>query len=325
MKRKSTLPLGIDVGARRVRIAQSERTSAGAIRLIGVAVRDLPGDLIYPERIAEPDLIAAVIEDLAREIDPRARRCVIALPAPVARLRLIRFPSMSSSERRRAARFEAERFAGWDVKSIGSIVRVHPADAAAGVHAVGIAREDAVAGRVGCMKKARLRIAGIDHDACAMRRAFPFTDAVLDVGLHRTSLHAFSALGPISLTIALGGHSITQAIAADLAIDAMAAEKRKHILGTAGAGEAARDAFAASVAAAVEKARTQSSIRSIALVGNGSRLPGLNAAIQNATGAHVDLPVSDVLRGGAYPDDVIAAAAADWTLAASLSAWAAAV
>jgi hypothetical protein len=39
----------------------------------------------------------------------------------------------------------------------------------------------------------------------------------------------------------------------------------------------------------------------------------------------VDVPVSDVLRDGAYPDDVIAAAAADWTLAASLSAWAAAV
>jgi hypothetical protein len=35
----------------------------------------------------------------------------------------------------------------------------------------------------------------------------------------------------------------------------------------------------------------------------------------------VERVVSDVLRGVEYPDDVIRAGAADWTLAAALAAW----
>jgi Tfp pilus assembly PilM family ATPase len=273
------------------------------------------------DSVPELELIAAIIEDLRREIDGTERRCVVSLAASVAALRLVRFPKMSASERRRAARFEADRFAGWDAKNVASIVRVHPVDKTDNVHAVGIAREDALRARIACVSRAGLRPVGVDHDACVMRRAFPFSDAVLDVGHRQATLHAFAAAGPISLRIACGGADVTRAIGADLAIDATAAEKRKRILGTAGAGEAARESFVALVSAAVHKARERVPVRRLALTGNGARLPGLAAGIEAATGAIAEMPVSDVLRAGAYPDDVIRAAAPDWTLAACLASW----
>ncbi|HKE36289.1 MAG TPA: hypothetical protein VKB39_02600, partial [Candidatus Baltobacteraceae bacterium] len=59
----------------------------------------------------------------------------------------------------------------------------------------------------------------------------------------------------------------------------------------------------------------------LAMTGNGARLPGLAEALEATTGAMVDVPVSDLLRVPAYPDDVARSAAPDWTLAASLAAW----
>jgi hypothetical protein len=57
------------------------------------------------------------------------------------------------------------------------------------------------------------------------------------------------------------------------------------------------------------------------MTGNGARLSGLAAELEAACGALVEMPVSDLLRDGAYPDDVVRAAAPDWALAAALAIW----
>ncbi|MGA8533597.1 MAG: pilus assembly protein PilM [Candidatus Tumulicola sp.] len=322
MSALARLPLGLDLGSSRVRLAQAVQARSGEARLAAIAVRDLPQDAVTPDTISEPELVAAIVEDLHREIGTRERRCVLSIGADAASLRWVRFPPMGGNERRLAARFEAERFAGWDTKAIASTVRVHPVQREEHVYAVGAAREAAIRSRIDCAKQSGLRPVGMDHDACALRRAFPLCDAVLDVGYRQAALHAFTPAGPISLRLSGGGIAITRAIAADLSIDAVAAEKRKRLFGTAGAGESARLEFTSALDAALKRAREKlPGLRRIAAAGNGSRLTGLAEAVATASGATLEMTVSDLLRGGGYPDDVIRAAAQDWALAASLAVW----
>lgn len=312
MVKARSLPLGVDIGRTRIRVAAAVRTASGNAELVAVASREAP---------EECGPASAVLEDLRRELGTRERRCVLSLPANAGVLKVLRFPKMSDTERRNAARFESERIVPWNSKDVATVVRAHWVNVREGVLAIGAAREEALRLRVACARGAGLVVAGVDHDACAMRRAFPFSDAVLDVGCASSSLHVFSVAGPLSVIVPAGGSDVTSGICRDLGIDSISAERRKRILGTAGAGEAAREAFVARVAATIHELREQHPIRRLAMTGNGARLPGLPETIESAIEAMVDVPVSDLLRVTAYPEDVARAAAPDWTLAASLAAW----
>jgi Tfp pilus assembly PilM family ATPase len=309
------------MGASRIRLVAAERRPAGTLAISAVASRDVADRAVTPEHVHEVDVLAAIIEDLRKETGTSSRSCILALPASAAALRVMRFPRMSAAERRQSARYEAERFAPWESKNVESVVRSHWVNRSESLVGIGIARRSALESRVLCAKRAGLRVVAVDHEACALARAFPFADAVLDVGYRRSTLHVFTAAGPLALFIPLGGSDITQGIAVDLTLDAATAERRKRILGTAGAGESARERFVEQTAIAVANARDRVAVRRIALVGNGARLPGLAAAIEAAAEVMTDVPVSDLLRNGAYPDDVVRAAAPDWTLAAALAAW----
>jgi type IV pilus assembly protein PilM len=318
--RTRPLPLGIDLGASRVRVAYSERDTNGAAHLLAVATREVEARIEEP---ADVDILAAVLDELVREIGARVKSAAIALPPSEASIKVVRFPKMGWAERRRAARFEAERFAGWDVKNVRTLVRLHAVNRTERLHAVGAVREPALSARVRVLKLAGLRTAGADHCAFALRRAFPHADAILDGGLQQSVLYGFGPNGPIAVQLPGGGENVTRAIGQALAIDRVLAERRKRILGTAGAGEEARTELARSVASAVAKLRETMPVRRIAMAGNGARLCGFAEELEAATGALVELPVSDLLRGGAYPEDVIRAAAPDWAMAAALASWAA--
>ncbi len=319
--KKTSLPLGVDLGSSRVRIALSEHAD-GAARLVAVASRDLPEDTVTAESIAEPELVAAVIEDAHREIGTRERRCVFSVGAEAASLRLVRFPAMSEPERRRAAHFEAERIAPWDLGMVATIVRAHAADRARQLYGVGVARATVLSSRSRCVTGAGLRPVAADYEGCAWYRAFPEYDAVLDIGYRRSTLHVFSPAGPLAVAVGGGGAEMTGAIAADLGIDVPAAERRKCLLGNAGAGVAARDEFVQAVRTALTKARERMpGLRRFSVTGNGSRLVGLLEAIESACGVRAEHSTSGVLASNAYPSDVLRASAHDWTLAVSLAAW----
>ncbi len=315
------LPLGIDLGSTRVRIALGEVNREGMVRMRAIVARDVPDEAVSPLDVEQPALVAAVLEEMLSEIGSRERRCVLAIGAPACMLRTVRFPKMSWAERLRAARFEVQRFAGWDPEEDGSIVRTHPLDRASGTYAVGITRSASIDSRVDTMRLAGLRPVAIDHDALAMRRMFPDCDAIVDVGAERSSVHVFSGAGPISLTTQSGGAAITRGIAAELSIDVPTAERRKRILGCAGAGLSARDEVVTSIASLIDRARARATINRVVLTGNGARLPNFAHELEEATSAVTEAPVPDVLHTGDYPEDVVRAATPDWTLAASLAVW----
>lgn len=313
------LPLGIDVGSERVRVARMQRAKSGEARLCAVAARDFglpPGDAMGPKLEA----VAAVVEDLRREIGGRQWRCVAALDARAAAITRVQFPPMPMRELRRAARFEAERAAPAAIAAAATVVRLRRTSAA-GDYTVGIVRTDALRDRTACLRRAGLRPIAVDYDALAFRRAFPSCDAAIDAGSHAVRLHVYAAANVRSWSVLGGGSEMTRAIAADLAIELSEAERRKRSIGLAGAGEAALADLVRGLNEALAHARERAPVRRIVLVGNAARLPGLRRTLQERLEAGVEIGASALLFGGAYPADVARAGAPDWTLAAALACW----
>jgi Tfp pilus assembly PilM family ATPase len=318
MNKYRTLPLGVDVGSSRIRIALAEAASSDDIRIKAVAARDVAEDLRSDTR-----LIAAVIDEIISELGVRTRACVASLGSPDAMLRTIHFPKMSWHERLQAARYEAQRFGQAQTEG-ATVVRVHRAKLRDSTFAVGVTSDSTIQSRVALLKQSRLRPVAIDHDSLALGRAIPFTDAILDIGADRSTLHQYTARVPFSHSISRGGADVTRGIAQELSIDVMSAERRKRILGSAGAGTIVRNSFLSEFVAVIERARARAPIGRIALVGNGARLPGLASELETMCNITTDLVVPPLLETDAYPEDVIRSAAPDWMLAAALATWGAA-
>lgn len=315
------LPLAIDIGATRVRIAQAEREGS-EVRIRRIAVREIPDGAATSGPVAQVAFVAAVIEDARLELGVRERRCVCAIGVPDAFLYTMTFPPMTAPERLRAARFELTRFAPYALDE--AIVRIRPIDQGRHVYAVGLARAESVKSRAATIRTAGLRPVAMDHEAVALARALPGFDTIVDVGLQRTSVHACRIGGiPQTIEISHGGELVTSTIARELGIDEESAERRKRIVGTAGAGKA-DEQLALEITAALESFRRHGPVRNAALVGNGARTKGLCVAIASAANVSVSLPVSEALRSETFGEDVLRAAAADWNLVAGIALWSAA-
>ncbi len=305
-------------------MALGEIDGEGDVRIRAVVSRDLPNGACSEGLVHSTELVASTVAEMFSELGSREKRCVLGVGAPAAALRVVRFPSMSSAERTRAAGFEATRIAPWNIGAEETVVRVHAFTKSQGLYAVGAVRRRTLESRIAVAKSARLRVVAIDHETLALRRAFPACDAVLDIGRDRSILHTFCETGPLSSTIAVGGSHVTNGIARDLSIEIAIAEKRKRILGSAGAGAAVRAEIVAAFAQAIERARARAPVARVALTGNGARLPGLSTELETAASVIATMPVTEMLCCDAYPEDVVRAAAPDWTLAVALASWGAA-
>lgn len=307
MTRARTLPLGIDVGAARTRVALVECDASGQPHLVAVAARPTGDDA------------ADAIAQARAELRTRERRCVLALGAPDALLRTVTFPAMRRVERTRAARFEAQRFVPYPLHE--AAVRVE--DAGNERCVVGIARRSALDERVLAAKRAGLRAVAVDDAALGLVRAFAYADAIVDVGERATLLVVPGDPVPSVRIAGIGGAALTAAVVASLGVDAAAAEQRKRTIGLAGAGEYARDALVEELAAALidHRANARAEMRSIALAGNGARLTGFAEALERAVAIPVRLGALAAGTSDALPADVVRAASPDWGLAYGLALW----
>ncbi|MFN2449197.1 MAG: pilus assembly protein PilM [Candidatus Baltobacteraceae bacterium] len=311
------LPLGIDIGAARVRVAHAHQTPQGR-RVRAVAVRTIAPGASSSGNVADAEYVGALIEDALAELNTKERRCVCALGEPDGILRSIQLPAMKAHERERASRYEASRYVSYPMS--GAVVRLHRSPVP-GRWMLGIARAEAVQSRLAALRQANVRPVAIDHESCVLARALPGFDAIVDIGLDRTTLHAIKDGVPFSFVASMGGASVTRAIEEELGLQPGAAEKRKRILGTAGAGEHARSALVGEIAKMLVAARAVTAVGRIALSGNGARLPGVARDLEISCAVQVELPVSFALRAAAYPEDVLRSAAPDWNLAAGLILW----
>jgi Tfp pilus assembly PilM family ATPase len=308
---RPTLPLGIDFGERRIRVALCERDPAGRANLIAVAARE------------RGDAPADALGDAVRELATRERRCVIGIGHPDALLRALALPPMSRFERARSATFQAARFIDYPVGE--AAISLRPGDAPQR-WTLGIARRTALRARIDAAKRARLVPLAIDDVAFALARVHDDADATIDVAAETTRLTAFARPLPFVAGVPLGGCSLTAGIARSLGIDEDAAEERKRTIGFGGAGEVERDRLIDEIVAMLAAARAAgcTEIRRIVTIGNGSRIPGFAQAIERATGCGVRPAALAAGASQTLPPDVLRAAGADWSIAYGLSLWSAA-
>lgn len=306
-RRSSTLPLGIDIGAARIRIALTAIGADGP-QLVAVATRDHNGD---PR---------AAIADALAELQTRERRCALALGAPDAVLHELDLPAMPVWERMRAARFQAAQLIRYPV-SEATCSLLPSADR--GGWLLGIARRSAITRALSIAASVRLRTIAVDDHALALRRAIGHSRCIIDIGQTATRIAAYTAPAPRVVTIPLGGDQLTIAIARALGIDAAAAERRKRQVGFGGAGESERDQFIAAIVEAHDalQLRDAGEQQPIVLCGNGSRIPGFRAALAATLGGVVERAAFAPHISTALPADVLRNAAADWSVAYGLSLW----
>jgi len=306
--RPKTLPLGVDLGATRIRVALVHRGPENHTELVTVATRPHGNDP------------AAALADAVAELRTPERRCVFGLGEPRALLRSITFPAMRRGEHERAARFEATQFVDYPIRE--AIVKVislgDDGDAV-----IGVVRKDVISSLVSLAHAAKLRVTAVDNNAFALRRALPGVDAVLDIGLNESRLHIFAGRFPIGRRFDTGGAAFTSAVAQAFGTDTATAERRKLGFGIAGCADATRDALIAEVANALVECRAGGfgDVREIALVGNGSRSSELPALIEAATGVRVRPAILRPEVSTTLPPDILRAAAPDWCLAYGLALW----
>ena len=309
--RHRTLPLGIDLGRRRVRVALTACNGDGCPTLVAVAARDHDGDPV------------AALADALRELPTAERRCIVGLGHRDATLQLAAFPAMPPAERRRAAQFEAARFIDYPISEATVTVSLLPGDAR---YVVGVARRRSVAAALATAKDARLRVVAVDDVGLALARVFPDYDGAIDIGDEETQVTLFADPLPYVVRVPIGGEHFTTAIAASLGIPWAAAEERKRTIGFGGAGEAERDRFAQAIGDTLTLAR-QAGVpepAAFALCGNGSRIPDLASTVERATACEVRPGMLRADASDALPPDVLRSAGPDWSIAYGLSLWSAA-
>lgn len=311
-----SLPLGIDIGTTGLRIAAATCGAAGPL-VRRVVSRDIPVGYATSGEIAEPDYVAALLDQALDDLDTRERRCVCSVGAPDALLRTVRLPQRWDKQRKRAALTYAASHI--DYLPSSALVRLHPL--AGSLFALGVVRKAALQSRMLTLRKAGVKVIAFDHEALALHRALPdFT--VVDIGYERTSVHCYGSATPQTVQASGGSAQVTRAIQADLAIDAISAEKRKCELGTLGAGDSTTAALVLDVVRSIDSLRAaEQQVMAITLAGNGSRLRGLAAELQAKTGVPVHTPALQTLSSEAYATETVKANAADWALAVGLSLW----
>jgi Tfp pilus assembly PilM family ATPase len=300
------MPLGIDIGTARTRIALVERDRSGARHLVAVASTATGSDPV--------EAIAAA----RAELRTRERRCVLALGGNDSVLRASKLPPLRGPEQLRAARFEAARFAPFPIQD--AVIRTTRLEA--GWCVIGVARRVALDRRVHAARDAGLRPIAVDDAGLALGRVFPEASVIVDLGLHANTLIVRDGPIPRSQAFEGGGAAVTAALIAALGIDEISADQRKRSIGLAGAGEHARDAAVERLSAALVEHRSYAQNElDVTLVGNGARLGGLAEALAHAIALPVRIGTlpSDISR--TLPCDVVRAGTPDWALAYGLALW----
>lgn len=301
--RERPLPLGIDLGEARVRVAAICRRGA-ALELFGVGTANVGAD---------------VSESLTRaleQLDVRESRAVAMIRSCDARLRTIRLPAMGRRELRRAAQFEGiASFGPGEPVAIRSLLLGDSGGQRRMLLATTLARTVQTTVRI--LKASGVHAVRIDHEGCALARNAQ--GPILDIGLHRSTLVVTSDGIPVVRTMPVGGSFFTSALAESLGTTYELAEIRKTTIGLGGAAADAVREFARRVAIEIADLREREGIEvdRLSLCGNGARLCGVIPSLQEELRIAV-VPINlAALSGARLPENVLASGACDWYAAIS--------
>jgi Tfp pilus assembly PilM family ATPase len=272
--KERVLPLGVDIGTLRVRVAALLRQANGGLRLLGVGAADVDGDVAEAIRLALSQV--ATVE----------RRCVASIRVSDARLRCVSLPSMSGRELRQALRFEGISMFGESVEANEIVVRsstLRVAEEGRHQTLVAAAPIEKVKRTLTTLAACGLRATSVDHEACVLARAAQ--TPLLDVGGERSSFIVVSHGMPVIRSFELGGSFFTDALAREFGTSLSVAETRKRTVGLAGAATEAVHTYVRALGAQLEGIELASA--TLYVCGNGSRLSDLRERIAETLGLRV--------------------------------------
>jgi Tfp pilus assembly PilM family ATPase len=306
--RTRRFPLGIDLGTYGIRICEIHGLQAEVRNIVTATL---------PTGYSEALLIKS-LRDLLAELHSRERRCVMTLDERASVVRELALPPMSRFDRRRAAQIEARRFAPAQTAEVLSFpVAVNGLTAVVATAKDDIARLERIARGCG------LKLAGIDHQAFALRRAHPEYQAILDVGYACSRFYAYGEGMPFMQWLDIGGMHFTQALAQSFSIDAESAERRKRMHGTGSTADTETQAIVSFVGRAMRAARQSGipEIERILLCGGGARSTTLRERLMRDTGCIVASATDIANCSLPYPEDIVRAASSQWGLACGTALW----
>jgi hypothetical protein len=186
MRRRRTVPLGVDLGPESVSIVAAVATPGGFDVTETSTI-----DVVAPARAEQIDYaIAEAIRTTVVAFNTKERRCVLAAPAGDVVSRTFRVPpGMGRREAERAAALEADTLVDWPPSE--RLVALDDIPGRSDEMLLSIARNSTIERIVTIARAAGLQPVAVDTPACAWRRTVPGADAILDCSSDRASLEVF--------------------------------------------------------------------------------------------------------------------------------------
>ena len=293
------LPLGIDLGASRIRIA-SLVADRHTVRVRAIGTADMEGD------------VRAALADALQQIDGPETRAVAMIRACDAPLKVAVLPHLRRVELEKAIRFEGAAAFGDLEEPLVVRSRTLAEDGGRAKLLLAAAPRQKVRETIGVLRSVGLHPVRIEHEACVLARSVQVP--LLDVGFRRSTLIFRKDCSPIARSIPQGGAFFTESIAQAIGTTFEAAELRKRTLGVTGAERKLLASFAMSVSEelALVRAREGVQVESLRLSGNGARLGALCDTLRE----QLQIPVEHVSleQRIAYevPADVARFTVLDW-------------
>jgi hypothetical protein len=150
----------------------------------------------------------------------------------------------------------------------------------------------------------------VENAALAMLRAYPEAEAILDVGSRRTALIVPVPDDVPDVTLfGYGADTLAERTSAGFAISETEARSRVHAEGSVDRSAAwSTENFSRSVALRIRRVRSERNLAlsNAIMIGNGSRIKGLAAALAGEAGIGVQHAAIPALRTEGVPDRVFA-------------------
>ncbi len=192
MRRKKSLPLGVDLGAEVVSIVAANASTDGF-----TIAESRTLEVIKPSDGNVDRAIAETLRTIISGFATKERRCILAAPPAETVMKTFRVPPrMRRREAERAAALEANAIVDWP--GAERLVALDPIPGRSDEMLLTIARNRSIERIVAIARAGGLRAVAVDTPACAWRRALPSADAVLDCSSDQATLDIFG--DPIGVT-----------------------------------------------------------------------------------------------------------------------------
>ena len=306
--------LGVDIGTSSIKVAEMTRRG-DALSLLNYGILEVRDYLNHPNRAIQTSSLKISVEEttealqiLLKEMRPKARLAVGAIPAFSAFQTLIDMPLMSPQETAKAVEFQAPQYIPLPVKEVAvdwlkvDEFQTEKREAYQRIFLIGLPKDVLERYKSVC-RSAGLRLTALELDGIAIARSLLVSEAeptlLVDLGALATDIFVIRS-GRIlyASQTDYGGIHLTQAIARSLGITNARAEELKRRKGLIEGGADAElstltmpflDVIMQEVAHTkdVAERRYGWQIKRAMLVGGGAELLGIDKYF----GSQINLPV----------------------------------